>query len=147
VTFLAVILALSAWANTVVPSGLVLSGRVGDAAWAPTSVTTGASYHLGVGDGVLDLTGMPTGGLGTATIAPTIAASVGMGDLKVVVPPGLTVKVVGHVSLGEILLPTDTATNGQGGSDISRTIVLGQGPSEVIVNADVGIGQLTVVKE
>jgi phage shock protein PspC (stress-responsive transcriptional regulator) len=147
VTFLAVILALSAWANTVVPSGLVLSGRVGDAAWAPTSVTTGANYHLGVGDGVLNLTGMPTGGLGTATIAPTIAASVGMGDLKVLVPPGLTVKVVGHVSLGEILLPTDTASNGQGGSDISRTIVLGQGPTEVVVNADVGIGQLTVVKE
>ena len=146
-TFLAVILAVTAMANTVVPSGLALGGRVGDAAWAPTSVAAGANYHLGVGDGVLDLTGLPTGGLSSAIIPPTITASVGMGDLKVLVPQGLTVKVAGHVNLGEILLPTDTARNGQGGSDVSRTIVMGEGPTQLVVNAEVGVGQLTVVKE
>ena len=67
--------------------------------------------------------------------------------LKVLVPPGLTVKVVGHVNLGEILLPGDPANNGQGGSDVSRSVVIGDGPTEVVVNAGVGIGQLTVVKE
>jgi phage shock protein PspC (stress-responsive transcriptional regulator) len=147
VTFLAIVLAVSAWANTVVPSGLVVGGPVGDAVWTPTSVTAGANYHLGVGDGVLDLTGLPTGGLSTAIIPPTITASVGMGDLKVLVPQGLTVKVVGHVNLGEILLPTDTARNGQGGSEVSQTIVVGEGPTQVVVNAEVGIGQLTLVKE
>ena len=147
VTFLAVILALSAWANTLIPTGIQVSGRVGDAAWAPSSFTAGTNYHLGVGDGVLDLGKLPTQGAGTATAPPTIPASVGLGDLKVLVPPGLNVKVVGHVGLGEILLPGDAGNSGQGGSDVSRSIVLGEGPTEVVVNAGVGIGQLTVVKE
>ena len=70
-----------------------------------------------------------------------------MGELKVLVPQGLNVKVVGHVSLGEILAPTDTSSAGQGGSEVSRTIVVGQGPTTIVVNAGVGIGQLKVVKE
>jgi hypothetical protein len=147
VSFLAVLLALSAWANALVPTGIQISGRIGDAAWTPTSVTAGTNYHLGVGDGVLDLSKLPTNGAGAAAVPPTIPASVGLGDLKVLVPPGLNVKVVGHVGLGEILLPGDARSNGQGGSDVSRSIVLGNGPTEVVVNAGVGIGQLTVVKE
>jgi hypothetical protein len=143
VAFLAVVLAATAWTSTVAPVGIDVGGRVGDTTWAPTSVTAGANYHLGVGNGVLDLSGLPTEGLSGATIP----ASVGMGDLRVVVPPGLTVKVVGHVSLGEILLPTDAGTNGHSGSDVSRSVVIGNGPTEVVVNAGVGVGQLTVVKE
>lgn len=150
VAFLAVVLAITAWTSAIVPAGIHVNGRVGDATWTPTSVTTSANnpnYHLGVGNGVLDLSGLPTQGLGTATYPATIPASVGIGDLKVLVPPGLTVRVVCHVSLGAILLPTDSGSNGQGGSDVTRSIVIGNGPTEVVVNAGVGIGQLTVVKE
>jgi hypothetical protein len=147
VVFLAVVLGLSAWGNALVPTGIQVSGRIGNAAWTPTSVVVGTNYHLGVGDGVLDLSKLPTQGLSTATVPPTIPASVGLGDLEVLVPSGLNVKVVGHVGLGEILLPGDARNNGQGGSDVSRSIVMGDGPTEVVVNAEVGIGQLTVVKE
>jgi hypothetical protein len=65
------------------------------------------------------------------------------------VPPGLTVKVVGHVGLGEILLTGEglVDTSSKSGSDVSRSVVVGDGPTEVIVDAGVGIGQLTVVKE
>jgi len=147
VSLLAVILALSAWTNTLVPTGIQASGRFGEAMWTPRSTTAGTNYHLGVGDGVLDLSKLPTQDLGTAPVPPTIPASVGLGDLKVLVPPGLNVKVVGHVGLGEILLPGDARNNGQGGSDVSRSVVIGDGPTEVVVNAGVGIGQLTVVKE
>jgi phage shock protein PspC (stress-responsive transcriptional regulator) len=143
VTFLAVVLAVAAWSSTVVPSGIHLGGRVGDATWAPTSITNSADYHLGVGDGVLNLSGLPTEGLSEAQIP----AYVGMGQLKVVVPQDLTVQVKGHVGLGEILLPNDPGSSGQGGSDVSRSIVIGDGPTEVVVDAGVGIGQLTVVKE
>jgi len=146
VTFLAIILAVSALANTLVPNGIQVGGPVGDATWTPTTVTAGADnhhYRLGVGNGVLDLSGLPTEGLSGVAIP----ASVGMGELKVLVPPGLTVKVVGHVGLGEILLPQDRGNTGQGGSDVSRSVVIGDGPAEVVVNAGVGIGQLTVVKE
>jgi len=143
VAFLAVVLAVAAWSSTVVPTGIQLGGRVGDATWAPTSVTGDANYHLGVGNGVLNLSELPTEGLSEAKIP----AYVGLGELKVVVPQDLTVKVVGHVGLGEILLPGDTGSSGQGGSDVARSIVIGDGPTEVVVDAGVGIGQLTVVKE
>lgn len=102
-----------------------------------------ANYQLGAGNGTLDLSGLPTDGL----IDAKLPAYVGLGDLKVVVPAGLTVKVVGHVGLGQILVPGETNNNGRGGTDVSRTIVIGDGPTEVVVDAGVGIGQLTVVKE
>lgn len=143
VTFLAIVLSIAAWSSAFVPNGIHLGGRIGDATWAPTSVSGDANYQLGVGDGVLNLSGLPTEGLSEAKIP----AYVGMGELKVVVPQDLTVKVVGHVGLGEILLPADAGRNGQGGSDVSRSVVLGDGPTEVVVDAGVGIGQLTVVKE
>src|SRR5665811_1573569 len=143
VIFLAIVLAIAAWSSAVVPSGIHLGGRFGDATWAPTSVTGDANYQLGVGNGVLNLSGLPTDGLSEAKIP----AYVGMGELKVVVPQDLTVKVVGHVGLGEILLPNDAGNSGQGGTDVSRSIVIGDGPTEVEVDAGVGIGQLTVVKE
>ena len=143
VTFLAVVLAIAAWSSAVVPNDIHLGGRIGDSHWAPTSVSAGANYHLGVGSGVLDLSKLPTEGLSEAKIP----AYVGMGELKVLVPPGLTVKVVGHVGLGEILLPNDIQSSGQGGSDVSRSVVIGDGPTEVVVDAGVGLGQLTVVKE
>ena len=142
VTFLAVVLAITAWSSTVAPGGIHLSGRVGDATWAPASVSADARYHLAAGDGVLDLRGLPREGLNEARIA----TSVGLGELKVVVPEGLSVKVVGHVGAGEILAPGD-AGDGQGGTDVNRLVVVGDGPTEVVVDAGVGLGQLTVVKE
>jgi phage shock protein PspC (stress-responsive transcriptional regulator) len=143
VAFLAVILAITAWSSAVVPTGIQLGGQVGDATWTPTSVTADVNYHLGAGDAVLDLSGLPTDGLSEAKVP----AYVGLGELTVLVPQGLTVKVVGHVGLGEILLPADADGNHQGGSDINRSVVIGTGPTEVVVDAGVGLGQLTVVKE
>ncbi len=143
VSFLAVILAITAFSSAAVPSGIHVGGRVGDARWAPTLVATGADYRLGVGDGVLDLSALPIEGLSEAKIP----AYVGLGELSVIVPEGLTVEVVGHVGLGQISLPGDARSEGQGGSDITRTITLGDGPTEVVVNAGVGVGQITVVKE
>ena len=101
------------------------SGAVADGArWAAGSATPpgpppaaslaagGSSYRIGVGDGRLDLRGLPVDGLAN----PTIPARVGMGELTVVVPEGLTVALHGHVGLGEITVqdagrhpPTATA--------------------------------------
>ena len=143
VAFLAVVLAITAWSSAVVPTGIHLGGRVGDATWKPALVATNANYRVGVGTGVLDLSGLPRQGLSEAEIP----AYVGLGELKVVVPEGLTVKILGHVSLGEILLPSDLGSNGQGGTAVARSVVIGDGPTEVVVDAGVGVGQLTVVKE
>jgi hypothetical protein len=143
VAFLAVVLAITAWTSALLPAGIQLGGQVGDATWAPTSVTTGANYHLGAGDGVLDLSKLPTEGLSEARLS----ANVGLGELKVVVPEGLTVQFVGHVGLGELLLPGEADGDGRTGTDIARSVLVGDGPTEVVVDAEVGVGQLTVVKE
>jgi len=143
VVFLAVILAITASSSAVIPSGIHVEGRVGDALWAPTSVAADAHYRLGAGNGVLDLSKLPTQGLSEAKIP----VNVGLGDLKVIVPDALTVRVDGHVGLGEILLPGDAGGQGQTGSDVSRSKVIGDGPTEVVVDAGVGLGQITVVKE
>jgi len=143
VAFLAVVLAITAFSSTAAPDGINLGGPVGDATWTPTSVVPGANYRLGAGDGVLNLGGLPKEGLSEVRIP----ASVGAGELEVVVPKGLTVQVRGHVGLGEILLPDDRGGDGQGGTDISRSVVIGDLPIEVVVDAGVGVGQLTVVKE
>lgn len=143
VAFLAVILAITAFSSTVVPSGIEIGGRVGDATWTPTSAGGNANYHLGVGDGELDLRNLPTEGLAEAKLP----AYVGLGELRVIVPEDLTVEVRGHVGLGEILMPEDASDGGQGGTDVSKTVVIGDGPTEVVVDAGVGVGQLTVVKE
>jgi phage shock protein PspC (stress-responsive transcriptional regulator) len=143
VAFLAVVLAITAWSSSVAPAGIHLGGRVGDATWTPALVTPDANYRLGAGDAVLNLSGLPREGLSEAKLP----AYVGIGDLKVVVPEGLTVKVVGHVGLGEILLPDDPRSEGQSGADLTRSVVIGDGPTEVVVDAGVGLGQLTVVKE
>jgi phage shock protein PspC (stress-responsive transcriptional regulator) len=150
VSFLTIVLAIATLLSTVVPSGIDVGGRVGDATWAPTSVTAGTNrdtYRLGAGTGVLDLSKLSSQALRPTTPAPTLPAYVGVGDLKVLVPPGLNVRVDGHVGLGEILLPGETEGNGQEGSDVSRSTVIGSGPIDVIVDAGVGIGSLTMVKE
>jgi phage shock protein PspC (stress-responsive transcriptional regulator) len=141
VAFLAVVLAITAFSSSVVPAGIHLGGQIGDATWTPTTAAD-ANYHLGIGSGVLDLSGLPREGLSEAKVP----AYVGLGELKVVVPEGLTVQVVGHVGAGEILAPGD-AGDGKGGTDVDRLVVIGDGPPEVVVDAGVGIGQLTVVKE
>jgi phage shock protein PspC (stress-responsive transcriptional regulator) len=145
VGFLAVVLALAALSSSAVPAGIHVNARVGDESWAPTPTTLDANYHLGVGDGVLDLRELPNQGLSGGKIP----ASVGIGDLKVLVPEGLKVTVVGHVGLGEIVGPGDARNSDQGGgADQNRSIVVGgPGPTEVEVDAGVGLGQLTVVKE
>lgn len=142
VAFLAVVLAITAWSSAVVPTGIHLGGQVGDRTWTPALVATNANYRVGVGTGVLDLSGLPRQGLSEAEIP----VYVGLGELKVVVPEGLTVQVVGHVGLGNIIGPDDR-NDGKGGKDVARTIAVGSGPTEVVVDAGVGVGQLTVVKE
>jgi phage shock protein PspC (stress-responsive transcriptional regulator) len=141
VGFLAFVLAFTAWSSAVVPTGIHLGGPVGDRTWTPAVVTSNA-YELSVGTGVLDLSDLPKEGLSEAKIP----AHVGLGELKVIVPEGLTVRVVGTVGLGNIVAPGDR-NDGQGGKDVSRTIPVGAGPTEVVVDAGVGVGQLTVVKE
>ena len=143
---LAILTALATLGSGAVADGARWGGRLGDATWTPTAASLaagGSSYRIGVGDGQLDLRGLPVDGLAN----PTIPARVGMGELTVVVPEGLTLALRGHVGLGEITVPEPDRTRPRDGSDVQQNVTVGTGPAEVTVDANVGVGQITVVKE
>ncbi len=146
--FIAVVLALVTWTSAVVPN-IELGGGVGERVWRPGDTTT-SSYRVGLGQGTLDLADYPHG----ATPTPTIRASVGVGELRVVVPSNLTVQVRSHVGIGDITgsngsssETSDPFDNSDASRDISTTETIGSGEPEVVVDARVGIGQVTVIKE
>ena len=70
----------------------------------------------------------------------------GLGDLTVIVAEGLTLACSGHVGLGEIRCGTPAA-RARGTAATSADRDGGTGPAEVTVDANVGVGQITVVKE
>ena len=142
---LAILTAIATLGTGAVADGARWGGRVGDVTWSPTAADLAAdpSYRIGVGDGRLDLRGLPVDGLAN----PTIPARVGMGDLTVVVPEGLTLALRGHVGLGEITVREPDGTHTRDGSDVQQYVTVGTGPTEVTVDANVGVGQITVVKE
>jgi hypothetical protein len=145
---IAVVLALVTWTSSVVPN-IELGGGVGDRVWRPSDATT-SSYRVGLGQGTLDLGDYPHG----VSPTPTIKASVGVGELRVVVPSDLTVQVRSHVGIGDITgsngfssETSDPFGNTDASRDISTTETIGSGEPEVVVDARVGIGQVNVIKE
>lgn len=137
----AVVLLLIAQAATLVPrivSDTAGSG-VGDRRWTPTTST--ASFELGAGDAVLDLGSLPVG-------ASSISASVGVGQLRVLVPADIRVVLVGSVGIGEIDLPRSPHQSGNN-VKVERTFEpLGTSTTipvtTVELTAQVGLGQLEV---
>ena len=98
---------------------------------------------MGIGNGRLDLGGLPDDVPGH----PTIPAHVGIGQLTVLVPRGLTVALDGHVGAGEISVQDATGTHTRNGTDVQQNATVGSEPADVTLDANVGIGQITVVKE
>jgi len=102
-----------------------------------------ATYHLGIGNQTVDLTQLKTGG---KTVQ--IAASVGLGQLRVFVPGDAVVKVHGRVGAGDLRL-LGTVTNG---THLNRNVVLGpQGPTvagagELDLDLRVGMGDVEVIQ-
>lgn len=142
VGFLAIVAMVAALTSSVFPRDMTVGGRFGDQTWAPTSLSGGTGYAIAAGQGVLDLGSLPTEGLSDQVVP----VSIGVGDLVVRVPEALTVDVRSHVGLGEIVLPGD-GNRTDSASNLTRRAVIGTGPTEVVVNANVGLGQITVVKE
>jgi len=141
--FLTVCLAVVLWAVAVFPSNLNVSGRVGDQTWRPQTISADSTFGIAVGDAVLDLTRLPADGLTGATVP----ASVGVGQLTVIVPNDVTVAVDSHVGVGDISYPQDSGVSNSSGSDVSKHAVIGTGPTELTIKAGVGFGEIKVVKE
>ena len=79
----------------------------------------------------------------------------GVGELRIYVPEDLTVEVRSSVNVGEIreaggwgLDENNRWTqDGAGGRNLTNTEVIGSGPTDVVVHARVGLGEIIIGKE
>ncbi len=136
---------------------------VGQRLWQPTTIASGTNgFALGVGHATLDLTQLDRATLSSVT-PQRVPVSVGIGQLTVVVPAGLTVVVHTTASVGSLPTPfgdnmtisgdsssNDGAFNGRdpngdlGGVGVKRTVTVGTGTPQLVVNAKVGFGEIEV---
>ena len=150
-TFLAIVLAFGTWVATVSPStAFTHDGGVGDRQWAPAATVTSATYSIGLGDGTLDLTGLadpaavPPGVSGTT---PDLTVNVGLGDLRIIVPEGVTATVSYDLGYGSVhVVGPDGSTAGSRPSSqsVSASTTVGTGPRAVDITAHLGLGDLTI---
>jgi phage shock protein PspC (stress-responsive transcriptional regulator) len=146
---LAVLLALTTWFASIVP-GLRVTGGVGDREWRPTEASS-QEYSLGMGSANLHLGDYPT----DPATPGEIEASVGVGELRIYVPDDLTVEVRSDLNVGEIKEAggwgldenNQWSQDGPSGRNLTSTEVIGSGPTDVVVNAHVGAGQIIIGKE
>jgi phage shock protein PspC (stress-responsive transcriptional regulator) len=147
--FIAVVLAITTWFASLVP-GLQLGGGVGDREWRPLGTTSSESFSLGAGSANLRLGDYPT----NPATPGTVNASIGAGELRIFVPADLTVEIRSNVNVGEIkeasgwdLQNGQWTQDGNSGRNLSSTEVVGTGPTDLVVNAKVGLGQIIIGKE
>lgn len=119
-----------------------VEGGVGERTWVPTTVAEAERpFRLGVGDAELDLTGLPPGS------AVDVDVSVGMGELRVIVPDDARVVVDGSVGAGTMRLFEERTRDGTGLSDRTTSDPspgAAPGAPLLTIDAEVGLGELEV---
>ena len=113
-----------------------LAGGVGDRTERPSTPADLAEYELGVGNLLLDLRQLqvPPG-------TTTVEARVGVGELVVELPDGVSVEVMASAGLGEVQVLGQQ--EGGFGSRVDA-VGLGGGDRRLQVDARVGLGQVRV---
>ena len=145
--FLAVCTAVGTLAAGAAPDGLRADGRMGDATWAPTVSDLGTGAQLRPRHRQRPARpARPPGRRPPAT--PRSPPHVGIGELTILVPRRPDRGLDGHVGAGEISVQDATGTRTRQRHGRARsTATVGTGPADVTLDANVGIGQITVVKE
>jgi phage shock protein PspC (stress-responsive transcriptional regulator) len=114
------------------------TGGFDDATYRPRQLEEIHSpYRLTAGQMTLDLGALDL----EAGQVLEVVASVGAGRLYVVVPEAAGLDVTGHVGFGEVTLPAAAG----GGIDVDRR-VQHQGDGTLVLDLDVGFGQVEVVR-
>ncbi|MBL1081425.1 PspC domain-containing protein [Streptomyces actinomycinicus] len=123
-----------------------ITGHWRELSWKPAAVTqVRSAYDLGTGRGTLDLTRVhPARGQRIAT-----DARVGAGQLKVIVPADVTVRMSIDVGVGDIRLPGDTRkdVDVEPGRHKDVTLAPAKGvkdPGTLDLTLGVGVGQVEV---
>ncbi|GAA4396413.1 hypothetical protein GCM10023168_00260 [Fodinibacter luteus] len=143
--FLTVVLALLLVTSSAA-SRIEVRDGVGERTWTPVPSSGVTRYELGAGEATLDLRQ-----LDSATVSATpqrITVEMGAGDLRILVPNGLDTRVDASVGFGDISHrggiggSTDTS-----GTDRSTSTVIGEQPVQVVVDAELGFGQITIQEQ
>jgi len=117
----------------------VLEGGIGDAEEAPQSALELDEFRQGIGQLTVDLTepGLDLDGR-------TVEASVGIGDLLVLVPVGVDASVDARVGAGR----AEAFGEAEDGLDVRLETISGtSGTQEVDLELEVGIGSIRVERE
>jgi hypothetical protein len=120
-------------------------GGVGDRTWRPAAVSDlRATYRLGIGESELDLTRLDLASAGRTRVE----VRQGVGDLLVIVPADVVVRVEARANAGELRLPGREPVHG---TDLSERAMLPEGSSPsaaiLVVDAQLGVGSLEVRRE
>jgi phage shock protein PspC (stress-responsive transcriptional regulator) len=115
---------------------LHLDDGVGDHTYAPTTTADlKRDYRLGLGNLTVDLSK-----LAVEPGLTRVQAHLGAGDLQVVVPPEVHVRVVGHADWGQVRI----LGRNDNGHDVTTTVGSTGAPLEI--DAHVGAGQIEVTR-
>lgn len=123
-------------------SDVPVGGGIGNRTWTPRTVEQlHSTYRLAVGDAELDLSRLDLTGAGRQRVE----IRQGVGDMTVVIPDDVVVRVEGDVNAGELRLPGLAPTDG---TDLADRVVVPEGSSPsaavLVVDAHLGVGSLEV---
>ncbi|MCU1536537.1 MAG: PspC domain protein [Humibacillus sp.] len=155
-SFIAVVGMVAALAVTAAPSGLTRPFTAGESRHEVRSLAGADDYQLSLGEMVVDLTMADVAA--TPANPDVVTATVGAGQLDIVVPQGVGVTVNAHARVGEVTAPSGTVSSGpmapmmsegrstRGGTDVSATFTFGPADAtqRLTVDAEVGLGQINV---
>lgn len=133
---------------SVLPAGIARPWEAGERQYRVTSLDVGA-YSLAAGELSVDLSDANY----QATPGPdTVEAVVGVGELQLVVPDGVHVVVNAKGAAGEVVAFASDAgvESSRDGTSWREQYTYGGATSakaEIVVNAEVGLGQITIRKE
>lgn len=144
--FLTVVLALLL-VSSAAASRVEVQDGVGERTWTPVPATGTSSFELGAGDAILDLSRLDTDV--ARTTPQLIEVQMGAGELTILVPSGLDARVDASVGLGSIRHTGSTVTgvDESSGTDRSESFTAGDEPVQVVVDAELGIGQITIQEQ
>ena len=115
-----------------------IAGGIGSQTVHPVSAKAfGKTYRMAVGQMTIDLRHVSFG-----NGSPKLRATVGVGQLVVLIPPGANMRV--HARAGAGMVSAFAKT--QSGLDVDHTFFRGSGSPAVILDLSVGVGQVTVHK-
>jgi predicted membrane protein len=114
----------------------LLEGGIGERTDSPAAASELEPFKVGIGKLTVDLTAP-----GLELDAATVEASVGIGDLLVIVPEDTDVSVDAHVGVGN----ADVLDEMENGVDVDLSLISGtSGAQELELELEVGVGNLRV---